>query len=317
MLQSRAFTTLRAFGAATLLGLAGCGANNYQARGAGQTVAQVDNNVVTVHQLNYRLRTVRDAPAGVERTRQIKTAAEQLVDRELLAKRALAIKLDRDPAVLLALEETRRDILATAYLQTIAEAAATPTATELLAYYNAHTDRYAKRKLFQVRQVHAGNSVTRADLEAFGKEHRDTTAKALVKWLRQRGARFSITLQSWPADQLPPALAEQLDTLSSGHAIVITTPSGCSVNYLVDVVDAPENFEQARPTIAATLLDQRRQALKDAELARLRAAAAITWQGEFKNQKPAPSVSVDAAQRIPPDDLVDAKSVTELTDGLR
>ena len=315
--RRRAFAILRAAGAAALLGLAGCGANNYQARSTEQTVAQVDNDVVTMHQLNYRLRNVGGEPAGVERQAQIHATAQQLVDRLLLVRRARAIKLDRDPAVMLALEETRRDILATAYLETIAAAATTPTTADLLAHYNANPGRHAKRKLFQVRQVHAGNSVTRADLEAFGREHGDATAETLVQWLQQRGARSRVTLQNWPADQLPPALAEQLDTLSKGGAIVIAAPAGCSVNFLVDVLESPQSFEQARRTIASTLLDQRRQALKEAEMARLRAAATITWHGEFENQQPVPPVTTDPAGESPTNHKVDANSLTERTDGWR
>lgn len=302
-----------ALSAALAIGLAGCGNNGDAARGAGQSVAQVDGQDVTVHQLNYRLRNLQ-APAGADQQAATRAAADQLVDRELLVKRALARKLDRDPAVMLAVEEMRRDILATAYLESIAAAAATPTDSELHAAYDASPGKYAQRKLFLVRQVQIDNSVTRADIEAFDKAEGKVTAKALVTWLQQRGARFTVTINTWPADQLPDDLTAKLEKLPKGNAIMIAAPNGLAVNFLVDVLDAPQTFEQAREGIAKTLLDKRQLELKETELAHLRSAATITWLGDFARDKPAPA---DTAKPSTADGKGDDKTFTEGIKGLR
>lgn len=262
---------------------------------SGQTVAQVDGQDITVHQLNYRLRNVLGNQPGVDEKGATDAAARHLVDRELLVKRAMASKRDREPNVMVAIEETRKDILAAAYLEGVAAGIAPPTDTELLDYYDKHPLKYAQRKLYLVRQILTDNSVTRADVEEFAKQ--SPTAEMLGAWLQSRGSKFLVTVHTWSVDQLPDTLAERLRNLRKGHAIMVAAPGGLSINYLVDVRDAPQTFEQAREAIAKTLLDERRRAMQEAEIERLRKEATITWFGEFKERQTAtpPTTATPAA----------------------
>lgn len=274
--------------AATLVA-GGCGKQETASTEAksGQTVAQVDGQDITVHQLNYRLRNVAGRQTGVDEKAATDAAARTLVDRELLVKRALGSKRDREPNVMVAIEETRKDILAAAYLEGIAAGVAPPTDTELLDYYDKHPLKYAQRKLYLVRQILTDNSVTRADVEEFAKQ--SPTAEMLAAWLQSRGSKFLVTVHTWSVDQLPDTLAERLQNLRKGHAIMVAAPEGLSINYLVDVRDGPQTFEQAKEAIAKTLLDERRRAAQEAEIERLRKEATITWFGEFKERQAARS----------------------------
>ncbi len=302
----------------------------------GQTVAQVDGQDITVHQLNYRLRNVLGGQQGVDEQAATDAAARHLVDRELLVKRAMAAKRDREPNVMVAIEETRKDILAAAYLEGIADGAAPPTDTELLDYYDKHPLKYAQRKLYLVRQILTDNSVTRGDVETFAKQ--SPTAEQLAAWLQSRGTKFLVTVHTWAVDQLPDTLGQRLQTLRKGHAIMVAAADGLSINYLVDVRDAPQTFEQAKEAIAKTLLDERRRALQEAEIERLRKEAAITWYGEFRERQTAtapaaetpaapdatqaPAATSDAAPTEPAadppnEDDASSKSLDEGIKGLR
>jgi EpsD family peptidyl-prolyl cis-trans isomerase len=296
--------------------LGGCsGRGTNTAEHDGQTIAQVDGQDITVHQLNYRLRsTAGTQPAGNERA-AADAAARQLVDRELLVSRAIAAKRDRDSTVMLAMEETRRDILAAAYLDSVAAAAATPTAAELQDYYDKNPRKYAQRKVYLVRQILTDNSVTREQVEEVAKL--SPTAEELVAWLHQRNAKILVTINTWSLDQLPDSLAERVQNLSKGHAIMMAAPMGLSINYLVDVRDAPETFEQAKDAIAKTLLEQRRKSLQEAELARLRSAATIAWHGEFKDRPAAQPAAAAPAAPIDIDKPADDKSLDAGIKGLR
>lgn len=277
---------------------------------SGQTIAQVDGQDLTVHQLNYRLRNVLGGQQGVDERAATDAAARYLVDRELLVKRAMAAKRDREPNVMVAIEETRKDILAAAYLEGVAAGAATPTDTELLDYYDKHPLKYAQRKLYLVRQILTDNSVTRGDVETFAKQ--SPTAEQLAAWLQSRGSKFLVTVHTWAVDQLPDTLGQRLQNLRKGHAIMVAAADGLSINYLVDVRDAPQTFEQAKETIAKTLLGERRKALQDAEIARLRNEATITWFGDFKDRQAAQAPATDAAQpAAPPTDAEPAKAAAE------
>ncbi|MFZ5493670.1 MAG: EpsD family peptidyl-prolyl cis-trans isomerase [Pseudomonadota bacterium] len=286
--------------AAAAIALAGCGtqdADTAEDR-SGQTVARVDGQDITVHQLNYRLRMMLGGQTGVDERAAADAAARQLVERELLVKRAIATKRDREPPVMVAIEETRKDILAAAYLENVAAGAAAPTDKDLLDYYDAHPLKYAQRKVYLVRQILTDDSVTRADVEGFGEQ--SPTAEMLVTWLQGRGTKVLVTVHTWSMDQLPDALAERLQNLRKGHAIMMAAPGGrgLSINYLVDVNDSPQTFEQAREAIAKTLLDERRKAMQEAEMERLRGEATIAWFGEFKDRQAAaaPDTAQPAAQ---------------------
>lgn len=296
----------------TTITLAGCGEQDTSAAQdkSGQTIAQVDGQDLTVHQLNYRLRNVLGGQQGVDERAATDAAARYLVDRELLVKRAMAAKRDREPNVMVAIEETRKDILAAAYLEGVAAGAATPTDTELLDYYDKHPLKYAQRKLYLVRQILTDNSVTRGDVETFAKQ--SPTAEQLAAWLQSRGSKFLVTVHTWAVDQLPDTLGQRLQNLRKGHAIMVAAADGLSINYLVDVRDAPQTFEQAKETIAKTLLGERRKALQDAEIARLRNEATITWFGDFKDRQAAQAPATDAAQpAAPPTDAEPAKAAAE------
>lgn len=282
----------------------------------GQTVAQVNGQDVTIHQLNYRLRNMLAAQPGIDQKAATDAIAKQLVDRELLVARALASKRDRDPAVMIAIEETRKDILAAAYLENIAAAAAAPTDAELHQYYDQNPLKYAQRKAYLVRQILTDKSVTREQVEEVAKQ--SPTAEQLVAWLQKRDAKVMVTVHTWSLDQLPDALAERVQKLQKGQAIMVAAPEGLSINYLLDVRDAPQTFDQAKDAIANTLLAQRRSALQDAELKRLRSEATIAWQGEFKTRDgvqtpPAPTSPASSESTQTADD----KSLSEGIKGLR
>lgn len=282
----------------------------------GQTVAQVNGQDVTIHQLNYRLRNMLASQPGADQKAATDAIAKQLVDRELLVARALASKRDREPAVMLAIEETRKDILAAAYLENIAAAAAVPTDADLHQYYDQNPLKYAQRKVYLVRQILTDNSVTREQVEEVAKQ--SPTAEELVAWLHKRDTKIMVTVHTWSLDQLPDALAERVQKLQKGQAIMVAAPGGLSINYLVDVRDAPQTFDQAKDAIAKTLLATRRTALQDAELKRLRTEATIAWHGEFKTRDaaqtpatpPAPAAS-ESTQKA------DDKSLSEGIKGLR
>lgn len=279
------------------LTLAGCGAadNDESSTESSQAIAQVDGQDVTVHQLNYRLRNAFGAqqkPDEAAVRQATDAAARQLVDRALLVERAIATKRDRDPAVMLAIEETRQDILATAYMENIAAAAPAPTDGELLEYYNAHPAKYAKGRLYLVRQIVTDGSVSRADIEKVAQQ--SPTAEELVAWLHKRGTKVLVTIHSWSPDQMPDPLARRLETLEKGNAIMIAAGQGLAINYLIDVKDAPQTFEQAKASIARTLQEQRRRELIEAEMERLRAEADIAWLGEFRDRMEGQAEAADA-----------------------
>ncbi|MEA3221424.1 EpsD family peptidyl-prolyl cis-trans isomerase [Immundisolibacter sp.] len=300
---------------ALIAGLTGCGGGQDEvADKAGQAVATVNGEDVTVHQLNYllaRLPGAAQAPDPVALKRQ---AADQLVTRQLLLERALAQKLDRDPAVMLALEESRQQLLAQAHLERVMAQAVPPTDDEIRKYYDEHPLKYAQRKLFLMRQVATDNTVPREELDAYGKG--EVTAESLVKWLQERGAKVRVSIRTLPSEQVPEPILERLQTLKPGQAIMVGSATESTVSFLVEARDAPITLEQAKDSIRQTLLNERRQALGEQEVKHLREQADIKWLGEFADQPPTPAEGAVPAPQTQPAPAVDSEQEDNDDDGI-
>lgn len=304
-----AFAPRMAIVGALLAALSACGGGQDAATDkAGQAVATVNGQDVTVHQLNYQLARMPGAAQAADPMAIKRQAADQLVTRQLLLERARAQKLDRDPAVMLALEEGRQQLLAQAYLERVVVQASAPTDDEVRKYFDEHPLKYAQRKLFLMRQVATDNTVPRAELEAYGKG--DVTAEGLVKWLRERGAKVRVSIPTLASEQVPAQILERLQTLKPGQAIMIGSATESTVSFLVEARDAPLTLDQAREPIRQSLAAERRKVLAEQEVKHLREQAKIVWLGEFADQSPAASVTEtsppDPADKDEPDSGVEA-----------
>jgi len=283
---------------ALLAALTACGGGQHDATDkAGQAVATVNGDDVTVHQLNYLLARMPGAAQAADPMAIKRQAADQLVTRQLLLERAKAQKLDRDPVVMLALEEGRQQLLAQAYLERVVAQASAPTDDEVRKYFDEHPLKYAQRKQFLMRQVGTDNTVPRADLEAYGKG--DVTAESLVKWLQERGAKVRVSIATLASEQVPMQILERLQTLKPGQAIMVGSATESTVSFLVESRAAPLTLDEAREPIRQALLAERRKVLAEQEIKSLRDQAKIVWLGEFADQPPAPAAS--ATEPSPPE----------------
>jgi len=113
--------------AATLL--AGCG-DKQKEKAATQTAAKVNKEEITVHQINFLLAQQRGIPPA-QAASASRAVLERLIDQELALQKADEHKLDRDPRVVQQIEAARRELIARAYAEKIAEGAPKPTPAEV------------------------------------------------------------------------------------------------------------------------------------------------------------------------------------------
>ena len=108
-------------------------------RGA-QLAAKVNGSEITVRQLG-----TGSAPAKAG-------ALDRIIDRELLVQQALHAGLERDPAVRDAIDASRRQILAQAWLDKVA-AGKTVSRDEIHAFYAENPALFAERRVYRVRET--------------------------------------------------------------------------------------------------------------------------------------------------------------------
>src|SRR5690606_30285104 len=146
----RLMTLLPIVVAATLA--AGCGDKSKPEAKASQAAARVNDDEITVHQINQLLERQQGLkPEQMDAASR--QALEGLIDQQLAVAKAEEQKLDRDPQVVQLLDSMRRNLLARTYLEkTAAAGAGTPTAEEVRKYYDEKPALFAERKVYALQE---------------------------------------------------------------------------------------------------------------------------------------------------------------------
>lgn len=265
--------------------LTACGGGGEEKKTATQVAAKVNGGEVSVHQINQVMQRT-----NVSTPEQAKAASrqvlERLIDQELLVQQAMDKKLDRDPRTLQAIEAARREILARAYLEQVSSAATKPTEAEIKEYYSSHPELFSERRVYNLRElaIAAGPDFA-PKLEQFLSQPRNM--QQIAEWLRSENVRFTANAVAKPAEQLPLEIVKKVHQIKDGQIGVIGAPGGMLVIEVAASRSAPVEENAAKPVIEQFLLNQRKGALAQGEVKKLRESGKIEYMGEFAGQAPA------------------------------
>ncbi|MBL0730687.1 EpsD family peptidyl-prolyl cis-trans isomerase [Piscinibacter sp. HJYY11] len=272
--------------------LAGCGARSSSDTGT-QIAARVNREEISVHQVNYFLRrqgatTPEQAEAAGRQT------LEALVDQELAVQAALEQKLDRDPVVMQSLEAARRELLARAYAERLAQGVPAPTPQEVRQYFDSKPALFARRRLYTL--VDTAIDATPEEQKAIAAQlptTRGTSDIALV--LRQSGLRYGSRRTSMGAEALPLHVVDKMATLNEGQSLLVGGPRDAHIFTVIEARPAPLNLEEARGAIENFLIAERRRTALEQQIKALRSDARIEYHGRFAQQVPAEAKPLGAA----------------------
>lgn len=268
--------TLSLLAAAALL--AGCGGGE-KSGAATQVAAKVNKQEISVHQINFvlqrqpNLRPEQIAPAT-------KRVLEGLIDQQLALDQAEEEKLDRNPQVVMAIEAAKREIIARAYADRIAETASKPTPDEVKAYFAAKPALFAQRRIYSLAEFNVEASAEQA-AQIGPRLQAARSPDEVAALLKAAGARFASRSVTQPPENLPLSLVERIAALAEGQNISTPTPTGLNVLVVVGAKPAPLNAEQAQPAIEQFLLNERKGKLVADALSGLRAKAQVKYMGQF------------------------------------
>lgn len=244
------------------------------AAGESQVAAQVNEGEVSVHQVEalLQLQPALGAKFGEQASAR---ALDSLIEQELAAQAAVQAGLDSSPRTLQALALARREVLARAYQDQLAEKASLPDTSAVERYYDEHPELFSQRRQYlleeSVAQVPAG------DVDAWLRKVESTgSVEELQAWLAQQTVpRKSRRFAQW-AEGLPLELLPRLAKLKPGHSIALRRPESVYMLTVIKTEDAPVLLGQATPAIQAVLAGQRRQEAVRDGMTRLREQAKIT-----------------------------------------
>lgn len=274
--QSKSRTMFRQGAALTLsaavLGLSGCSHSDGDNK-PGQALVRVNGEEVTVYQLNEELRQVNSADADPQKQR--KQLVDALVDRQLLVEEAQKQKLDRDPNVMEAIERARAQILAQAYLKTKVADMQKPDQGEIDAYYAAHPEFFAQRKLFEVRQFVVASKDFSNDLK--GVMDNAKSLDDVAAWLDAHKIDYAKSQAMRTSPELPAQILGKMQGPDKTALFLLRNDSKALLMSVTSVKEMPVAEDAATPEITQFLANKRGQDAADAELKRLHSIAKIEY----------------------------------------
>jgi EpsD family peptidyl-prolyl cis-trans isomerase len=287
------------------LSLAACNDEDKK-KPASQVAAKVNKEEISVHQINAVL--ARAGNLSAEQTALAsREVLEKLIDQELLVQKALEKKLDREPNIMQAIEAGRRQVLSQAYLEQLTSAAAKPTAEEVKAYFEKHPELFSERRVYRLQEaaVAVGPDKLPAVQEQIAKSK---SLNEVAAWLKANDIKFAANASTKSAEQLPMELLPRLHQMKDGQVALFPNPRGLLIVQLVASQNAPLDLTAATPLIEQFTLNQRRSEMASKEIAQVRAAAKIEYQGSFVKPEAATVPATTSAPAAPP---VESKPVAE------
>ena len=259
--------------------LAACG-NGSSTKGATQLAAKVNNSEISVHLLNAQLARLGAVPED-QRPVATKKLLDNLIDQQLFIDQAIEKKLDRDPEVLSAIENARRQILAQAYAQKTLGAKAQPSEEDVKKYYADNAPLFAERKIYRLREVSA--RVPADQMEGFkAMAGKLKSLSEAAPWLREHKIEFAANEAVRPAERLPMNSLKRLARMKDGEIGVFENDNGSvSLLQVAATQSAPVAEKDATASIEQYFMSTRRDQLTRDEVQRLRTAAKIEYLGDY------------------------------------
>jgi peptidyl-prolyl cis-trans isomerase C len=266
---------LRAAGVMILLGaISAC---NDQEKTASKVLVEVNGEEITARQLEAELWSAADGNAPVRQPALRKQALEALVDRQVLLDEALRNKIDRDPKVIQIVDRLKTQAIVQAYLESKASNLANASPQEIDAYFTAHPDLFAQRKVFDVTQLTVAARDFGPSVKAMMDQAR--SLDQVAHWLEQRRIAYAKTQRSYTSAELSPEMAAKLPKLPRNSLFVMQDKDGGQdeLCVLTDLRNSPLTRDAATAQIERYLLNKKMQEVAASEIARLRASAKLVY----------------------------------------
>jgi EpsD family peptidyl-prolyl cis-trans isomerase len=258
--------------------LEACSGEN-KANAPGQIAAVVNGEEISIYQLEDTLHQ-----AGLISDEKGKQAIPQLltrlIDQSLIMQQAMADKLEREPNVMTAMENAKKQILTEAWLQRKMQSVKKPSAQEIEDFYNTHPELFGKRKVFQLKEFFIESSAASA-LKIDQIIGNTVDISTLEQNLETNKIPFNVNMATVAAEQLPMERLPLLSTLPNGHFIKVPSENGVLIQGVLSAKESPIDKTKAASFIEAALYNQARKKDTYAAIKQLHDTAKIEYLGEF------------------------------------
>ncbi|MCF6345321.1 MAG: EpsD family peptidyl-prolyl cis-trans isomerase [Thiomicrorhabdus sp.] len=260
--------------------LSGCGGEESESAENTQVVAKVNGEEVTIHQLNQLLSRVRAPEGEYSRGDLEKKALDNLVEKTLVLQAAKGVKIDREPAVLSALEEAKNKVLIERYVQRALESVAKPTDEQVQRFYDDSPELFAERKMYVFTKlaISAGDEQVEQLIEQVKQGH---TIKQVVALLEQKDIKYKRMSEAKAEGKIAGPVLHFLSALQAGDVGYLKMTDGLLVVELHRLLDQSVTLEEAKGAIAGQLLLEARKKASKKLVDSLKETAEVEYVGQF------------------------------------
>ena len=277
------------------LALTACGGGG-DAKKPTQVAAKVNKDEITVHQVNAALPRLNN-PTEAQAKAAGKQVLERLVDQQLFIQKAEEAKLDRDPQIMTAIENAKREILARAYLERVMSSATKANPDSIKDFYGKHPELFSERRVYRLAelavQVQGDAAAKLRDSLKDMKSLND-----VINYAKANNLQYKANNSVRAAEQLPMEFVTRIAKLKDGEIVAIPGAGGMAIVQIAASQSQPLDEKQATPFIEQFLQNKIRMELAQSELKALRTAAKIEYMGDFVKSA-AEAAAAAAAPAVP------------------
>ena len=245
--------------------LAGCGGSEGEKGeplAKGQTVATVNGNDVTVHELNAELMGV-NLPEG-ERRKQVEQAALQsVIARRVLADIARERGIDKSPSYLMQQRRANEALLVQMLRVDIASRLTPPTRQEAEAFMSQNPDLFAQRKVYKIDQIQFAMP---EDVNKLKRLEPLRTMEQVEQQLIQDRIAYRRGEAQLDSVGTNPQLLRQIAALPAGEIFIFPQGGAAIASRIIDTQTVPFSGDQAIAYAMNLLQNQRMQQATERDL---------------------------------------------------
>jgi len=235
-----------------------------------QVLAKVNGDEVTVEQLHAEMSKISPSLESAEAAKKMLAS---LIDRQLLVQEALKFNLDRAPEVIQAIESSKAQIYAQAYMAKKLAKLEAVSDDEVEGFVSNHPDMFKHRKLFKTIDVAFTNDGLRLDVESM--ERHITTLESLETELRAKNIVYDKSNSQFLTDRLPLDILPRISHLKQGDLLFVHNDHSIVVKSIDSILDRPLSNALAMSAARKLLTQQKKQAFIKKEIARLQQLSTI------------------------------------------
>lgn len=247
---------------------------------ATQIVAKVNDDEITVHQVNTAMSKIPNITAeNADEVRQ--EVLVKLINQQLAVQQAEKHKIDRSAEVMMMMDAAKREILTRAYLSQLVAGLPEPSEEEASKFYDEHPELFAQRRIYKVQEIIVPSKDAPVD------EIRKMTAEnkpmqEIATWLKSSGVEFKSGGATRAAEQISMPVLQQIASMQDGQTKLIEAPQSLTIVHIVSSQLAPVSREAALERIPRFLANEQAQVAINEDLEKLKSTAKIEYLSDLK-----------------------------------